>query len=145
MIMIENLQTIIYNSRLLKEMTSEPHFGTPKKQTPASGKRVIVIVDEPGKEETKVKQSTIMQTLKVKRSRSYSFLKSKTTRIFEQALKSGLTLPAYKRPADIDKANEGEFFPYHCVLGHTIEECWVFKDLIEKGTRTEQSGSAQFK
>jgi hypothetical protein len=73
-----------------------------------------------------------MQTLKVKRSRTYSFLKSKTARIFEQVLKSGLTLPACKRPADIDKASEGKFCPYHHVLGHTIEECWVFKDLIEK-------------
>jgi hypothetical protein len=133
MIMIENLQTTIYNFGLLKEMTGEPRSGTPKKRTPTSDKRVIIIVDESGKEETKVKQSTIIQTLKVKRSRPYSFLRSKTTQIFEQALKSGLTLPACKRPTDIDKANEGEFCPYHRVLGHTIEECWVFKDLIENG------------
>jgi hypothetical protein len=50
MIMIENLQTAIYNSGLLKEMTSEPRSGTPERQTPDSGKRVIVIVDESGKE-----------------------------------------------------------------------------------------------
>jgi hypothetical protein len=83
MIMIKNLQTTIYNSGLLKEVTSEPRFRTPKKQTPASGKRVIIIVDEAEKEETKFKQSTTMQTLKVKRSRPYSFLKNKTARIFE--------------------------------------------------------------
>jgi hypothetical protein len=53
----------------------------------------------------------------------YSFLKSKTARIFEQALKSGLTLPTCKRPQVIDRASEGEFCPYHRVLGHTIEEC----------------------
>jgi hypothetical protein len=47
-------------------------------------------------------------------------------------LKNGLTLPTCKRPADIDKASEGKFCPYHRVLGHTIEECRVFKDLIEK-------------
>jgi hypothetical protein len=122
-IMIENLQTAIYNSGLLKEVTSEPRSRTPERQAPDSGKRVIVIVDESGKEETKVKQSAVMQTLKVKKSKPYSFLKSKTARIFEQALKSGLTLPACKRPADIDKASEGEFCPYHRVLGHTIEEC----------------------
>jgi hypothetical protein len=55
MIMIENLQTAIYNSELLKEMVSEPHAETPERQAPDSGKRVIVIMDEPGKEETKVK------------------------------------------------------------------------------------------
>jgi hypothetical protein len=96
MIMIENLQTTIYNSGLPKEMTGEPRSGTPERQTPDSGKWVIVIVDESGKEEIKVKQSAVMQTLKVKKSRPYSFLKSKTARIFEQALKSGLTLPACK-------------------------------------------------
>jgi hypothetical protein len=133
MIMIENLQTAIYNSGLFKEMTSEHCSETPERQTPDSGKQVIVIVDESGKEETKVKQSAVMQTLKAEKSRPYSFLKSKTARIFEQALKSGLTLPTCKRPADIDKASEGEFCPYHRILGHTIEECWVFKDLIEKG------------
>jgi hypothetical protein len=133
MIMIENLQIAIYNSGLLKEMTSEPRSGTPEKQAPDSGKRVIVIVNESGKEEIKVKQSAVMQTLKVKKSKLYSFLKSKTAQIFEQALKSGLTLPACKQPADIDKVSEDEFCPYHRVLGHTIEECWVFKNLIEKG------------
>jgi hypothetical protein len=133
MIMIENLQTAIYNSELLKETTSEPRSGTPERQTPDSGKRVIIIVDESGREETKVKQSAVTQTLRAKKSRPYSFLKSKTARIFEQALKSGLTLPACKRPADIDRASEGEFCPYHRILGHTIEECWVFKDLIEEG------------
>jgi hypothetical protein len=25
--------------------------------------------------------------------------------------------------------------PYHCVLGHTIEDCWVFKDFIERGCK----------
>jgi hypothetical protein len=79
MVMIENLQTTIYNFGLLKEGTSEPRSGTPEKQTPASGKRVIVIVDETEKEEAKLKQSTTIQTLKVKKSRPYSFLKGKTT------------------------------------------------------------------
>jgi hypothetical protein len=58
MIMIENLQTTIYNFGLLKEVTSEPRSGTPEKQMSASGKRVIVIVDEAGKEEAIFKQST---------------------------------------------------------------------------------------
>jgi hypothetical protein len=60
-------------------------------------------------------------------------VRSARKRVAQQALKSGLTLPACKRPADIDKADDGEFFSYHRVLGHTIEDCWVFKDLIEEG------------
>jgi hypothetical protein len=46
MIMIENLQTTIYNSGILKKMASKSRFGTPEKQAPASGKQVIVIIDE---------------------------------------------------------------------------------------------------
>jgi hypothetical protein len=38
MIMIENLQTTIYNSGLLKEEASEPRSRTPERQTPGSGK-----------------------------------------------------------------------------------------------------------
>jgi hypothetical protein len=46
MIMIETLQTTIYDSRLLKEAASEPRSETPERQIPDSGKQVIVIVDE---------------------------------------------------------------------------------------------------
>jgi hypothetical protein len=114
-------------------VASEPRSGTPEKQSPTSDKQVIVIVDKAGKEDVTFKQSTAVQTLKVKKSRPYSFLKSKTAHIFEQAIESGLTLPTCKRPTDINRANEGEFCPYHRVLGHTIEDCWVFKDLLERG------------
>jgi hypothetical protein len=38
MIMIETLQTTIYNSGLLKEAASEPNSGTSERQTPGSGK-----------------------------------------------------------------------------------------------------------
>jgi hypothetical protein len=37
-IMIENLQTTIYNSGLLKEVASEPRSGTPERRTPGSDK-----------------------------------------------------------------------------------------------------------
>jgi hypothetical protein len=42
MIMIETLQSTIYNSGLLKEVASEPCSETSEKQTPDSGKNVIV-------------------------------------------------------------------------------------------------------
>jgi hypothetical protein len=135
MIMIENLQTTIYNSGLLKEVASEPRSGSPERQTPVSDKQVIVIADEADKEEAIFKQLAIVPTLKARKNKSYSFLKSKTTRIFEHAMKSGLTLPICKRPADRDKSSEGEFCPYHRVLGRTIEEYWVFKDLVERGCK----------
>jgi hypothetical protein len=132
MIMIENLQTAIYNSRLLKKVAGGPSSEIPERQTPDNDKQLIVMIDEIDKEDMTFKQPTSMMTLKAKKNKLYSFLKNKTARIFEQAMRSRLTLPACKRPANMNKASEGEFCPYHRVLGHTIEECWVFKDLIEK-------------
>jgi hypothetical protein len=58
--------------------------------------------------------------------------KIKVAQIFRGALKNGLALPASKRPEDADKSDEPNFCPYHRVLGHSIEDCWVFKDWIEK-------------
>jgi hypothetical protein len=48
---------------MLKEAANEPHSGTPERQTPISGKQVIVIVDEADKEEMTFKKSTIVPTL----------------------------------------------------------------------------------
>jgi hypothetical protein len=55
MVMIENLQTTIDNSRLLKEITIQPRSGTPAEQTPISNRRVMVVVDETRKEGAKPK------------------------------------------------------------------------------------------
>jgi hypothetical protein len=55
MVMIENLQTTIDNSRLLKEITIQPRSGTPAEQTPISSRRVMVVVDETRKEGAKPK------------------------------------------------------------------------------------------
>jgi hypothetical protein len=47
-------------------------------------------------------------------------------------VKNGIALPASKRLEDADKSDEPNFCPYHRVLGHSIEDCWVFKDWVEK-------------
>jgi hypothetical protein len=117
MIMTDSLQTTIYNSGFLKEPASEPSSETSQRQTPGSGKQVIIIVDEIEKEEATFKQSATVSTLEARKNKPYSFLKSKTAQIFEQAIKSGLALPICKWPTDINKTNEGEFYPYHRVLG----------------------------
>jgi hypothetical protein len=50
-------------------------------------------------------------------------------------MKNRLTLHICKRPTNIERASEDEFFPYYRVLGHAIEDCWVFKDFIERGCK----------
>jgi hypothetical protein len=86
MIMIENLQTTIYNSGLLKEVASEPRPGTPERRTSDSSKQVIVIIDEAEIEEATFKQSVTVPTLKARKNKPYSFLKSKTAWIFKASL-----------------------------------------------------------
>ena len=76
--------------------------------------------------------SRSFESLKQKKSKPYSFRKDKVAQIFRGALKNGLTLPASKRPEDADKSDEPNFCPYHRIIGHSIEDCWVFKDWIEK-------------
>jgi hypothetical protein len=72
--------------------------------------------------------SQAFETLKQKKTKPYSFRRDKVAQIFRGTLKNGLALPASKRPEDANKSNEPNFCPYHRVLGHAIEDCWVFKD-----------------
>jgi hypothetical protein len=72
--------------------------------------------------------SQAFETLKQKKTNPYSFRRDKVNQIFRGALKNGLALPASKRPKDTNKSDEPNFCPYHRVLGHTIEDCWVFKN-----------------
>jgi Retrotransposon gag protein len=70
--------------------------------------------------------------LKQKKNKQYSFRWDKVSQTFRGALKNGLALPASKRPEDADKSDEPNLCPYHRVLGHSVEDCWVFKDWVEK-------------
>jgi hypothetical protein len=48
--------------------------------------------------------------------------------IFKGALKNGLELSVSKRPEDVEKSDIPNYCPYHRILWHTLEDCWVFKD-----------------
>jgi hypothetical protein len=76
--------------------------------------------------------SQAFETLKQKKIKLYSFRRDKISQIFRGAVKNSLALSASKRPEDADKSDEPNFCPYHRVLGHSIEDCWVFMDWVEK-------------
>ncbi|MQM06847.1 hypothetical protein Taro_039676 [Colocasia esculenta] len=62
----------------------------------------------------------------------YSFPKDKTKTLFEWATHyDKITFPTPKRPAESGKNDDPLFCPYHQVLGHNIEDCYVFKDIME--------------
>jgi hypothetical protein len=65
------------------------------------------------------------ETLKQKKTKPYSFRRDKVAQIFRGTLKNGLALPASKRPDNAGKSDEPNFCPYHRVLEHSIEDCWV--------------------
>lgn len=62
----------------------------------------------------------------------YSFRQDKVMEIFQSAIRGGLELPASKRPMEMLKANYPNYSPYHRILGHPIEDCWVLKDIVER-------------
>ena len=53
-------------------------------------------------------------------------------KIFKDVLKMDLQLSESKRPEEADKKDHPNFCPYHRILGHSIENCYVFKDWIER-------------
>ncbi|XP_078160179.1 uncharacterized protein LOC144555652 [Carex rostrata] len=71
-------------------------------------------------------------TLDELKNKKYSFKREKTFKIFKQALEDGLELPICKRPEEASMVNHPKYCPYHRILGHTIEDCWAFKDLVEQ-------------
>ena len=74
-------------------------------------------------------------TIEDRRNKPYSFRRDKVAKIFRDALRDKLPLPACKRPEDADKADQPNFCPYHRMLGHTIKDCYIFKDIIERRYR----------
>jgi hypothetical protein len=67
-----------------------------------------------------------------RRNKPYSFRKDKVIKIFQDAMQNGLKLADSKRPEEANRSDEPNFCPYHRLLGHTIENCWVFKDWVER-------------
>jgi hypothetical protein len=46
-------------------------------------------------------------------------------------------MPTSKRLTEMEKYSYSNYYLYHRVLGHPIEDCWAFKDWVEKGYTEE--------
>ncbi|KAL0907285.1 hypothetical protein M5K25_021685 [Dendrobium thyrsiflorum] len=65
-------------------------------------------------------------------NQQYSFRRDAIKKIFKSLIQDdNFQLPKPKRPADVDKSNEPNYCPYHRMLGHVLEDCYVFKDWVE--------------
>ncbi|MQM09257.1 hypothetical protein Taro_042125 [Colocasia esculenta] len=56
-----------------------------------------------------------------------------TKMLFKLCMKNDLLmLPGLRRPNEADKVDEPNYCLYHCMLGHSIEDCYVFKNEVQK-------------
>ncbi|KAL0906071.1 hypothetical protein M5K25_024533 [Dendrobium thyrsiflorum] len=71
-------------------------------------------------------------SLKDKMNKEYSFKRESVAKLFRQALKAGLELPECKRPEESKHTGDPNYCPYHRVVSHPIEDCYIFKDWLER-------------
>ncbi|KAA0063077.1 ty3-gypsy retrotransposon protein [Cucumis melo var. makuwa] len=72
-------------------------------------------------------------TLKERQEKIYPFLDSDLPDMLDQLLEKQLIqLPECKRPAEMGRVNDPNFYKYHRVISHPVEKCFVLKELILK-------------
>ncbi|KAK4400579.1 hypothetical protein Sango_1164000 [Sesamum angolense] len=70
-------------------------------------------------------------TLKEMQAREYPFLDSDVPGIFDDLLEANLIdLPKMKRPEEAERKNDPKYCKYHRLVGHAIQDCFVFKDNV---------------
>ncbi|KAL0368018.1 UNVERIFIED_CONTAM: hypothetical protein Scaly_1020700 [Sesamum calycinum] len=70
-------------------------------------------------------------TLKERQAREYPFLDSDVPGIFDDLLEANLIdLPEMKRPKEAERKDDPKYCKYHCLVGHAIQDCFVFKDKV---------------
>ncbi|KAL0394450.1 UNVERIFIED_CONTAM: hypothetical protein Slati_4411200 [Sesamum latifolium] len=69
--------------------------------------------------------------LKEMQARQYPFLDSDVSEIFDDLLKANLIdLPEMKRPGEDERKDNLKYCKYHRLVGHVIQDCFVFKDKV---------------
>ncbi|KAL0361063.1 UNVERIFIED_CONTAM: hypothetical protein Sradi_3790800 [Sesamum radiatum] len=70
-------------------------------------------------------------TLKEMQARQYPFLDSNVSGIFDDLLKANLIdLPEIKQPEKAKWKDDPKYCKYHRLVGHAIQDCFVFKDNV---------------
>ncbi|KAK1684838.1 hypothetical protein QYE76_045686 [Lolium multiflorum] len=72
-------------------------------------------------------------TLSERQNREYSFPVDEIGDLFVGLLQLKLIeLPNSKRPEEANRTNDPNFCHYHRILGHTLKDCFVVKNIIQK-------------
>ncbi|MQL89747.1 hypothetical protein Taro_022322 [Colocasia esculenta] len=81
----------------------------------------------------KVEERPPPTSLPQRMSTPYSFKRDHTKMLFKLCMKNDLLkLPAMRRPSEADRVDEPNYCLYYRMLGHSIEDCYVFKNEIQK-------------
>lgn len=76
----------------------------------------------------KMNQLQLQALLKKGWAKRYSFRRDNVMKIFKDALKVGLQLSESKRPKEANKKGNPNYYPYHRLFRHSIENYYVFID-----------------
>ncbi|KAL0416670.1 UNVERIFIED_CONTAM: hypothetical protein Slati_3498900 [Sesamum latifolium] len=70
-------------------------------------------------------------TLKEMQEKQCQFLDSDVPRIFDDLLEANLIeFPKIKHPEEAGQIDDLKYCKYHRLVGHSIQECFVFKDKV---------------
>ncbi|KAL0358191.1 UNVERIFIED_CONTAM: hypothetical protein Scaly_1504800 [Sesamum calycinum] len=69
-------------------------------------------------------------TLKEMQAREYPFLDSDVPGIFDDLLEANLIDLPEKRPEEAEQKDDPKYCKYHRLVGHAIQDCFVFKDKV---------------
>ncbi|MQL91945.1 hypothetical protein Taro_024564 [Colocasia esculenta] len=97
---------------------------------PQSKGKKVMTSSAPSK---KVEERPPPTSLPQRMSTPYSFKRDHTKMLFKLCMKNDLlTLPRLRRPSEADRVDEPNYCLYHRMLGHSIEDCYVFKNEVQK-------------
>ncbi|MQL90852.1 hypothetical protein Taro_023449 [Colocasia esculenta] len=89
--------------------------------------------DTPASSNSKKEERRSAPTLSERFNTPYSFTREHTRELLDICLQENLmTLPEPKCPEGAAMVDKPNYCPYHRVLGHTLENCYLFKNQIEK-------------
>ncbi|MQL72290.1 hypothetical protein Taro_004609 [Colocasia esculenta] len=89
--------------------------------------------DTPASSNSKKEERRSAPTLSERLNTPYSFTREHTRELLDICLQGNLmTLPEPKRPEEAAMVDKPNYYPYHHVLGHTLENCYLLKNRVEK-------------
>jgi len=80
-----------------------------------------------------IKYTQNQNSLEERMNKKYSFKKEAVAKLFSDSIRQGLLiLPPIRKPEEAAKTDHPKYCMYHRMVNHTLEDCFVFKDWVER-------------